>query len=89
MKRKLQKYILLWEARCYPNGIPDEAPEVLEKLAKVPSYRAIVRAIIKNDVQLQTLGYSRIKCRYYNELKRIELKDRGIIKDDNQLKLSL
>jgi len=44
---------------------------------------------MKNDVVLESLGYSRPKCASYSELKRIELIDRGVIKPDPQLKLKL
>ena len=89
MKQKIINYIKEWEHRCYSNGIPDEAPVVFERSNKVPSYRLICIAILKNDRILETLGYSRIKCRAYMELKRIELIERGVIKQDTQLKLKL
>ena len=73
MKRRIADYVKLWEERCYPDGIPDEAPPELEAAGLVPSYRRICAAIIKNDVQLQTLGYSRQKCPIYMEIKRIEI----------------
>jgi len=44
-------------------------------------------AVLKNDTILQTLGFSRPKCKAYNELKKAELIERGIIKPDQQLKL--
>lgn len=87
MKQKIKEYIRTWEKRCYHSGIPDEAPAVFEQLNKVPSYRKICFAILKNDVTLETLGFSRPKCRIYTELKRIELTERGVIKWDGQLKL--
>jgi hypothetical protein len=46
-------------------------------------------AIMKNDVVLESLGYSKPKCSAYRELKRIELINRGVIKPDQQLKLKL
>ncbi|MDD5358281.1 MAG: hypothetical protein PHX80_03990 [Candidatus Nanoarchaeia archaeon] len=74
---KINKYIKLWEARGYPNGIPDEAPALLEMYCKAPSYRAICRAILKNDIQLESLGFTREKCDIYTILKKIELKAKG------------
>ena len=84
MKNKIQNYITEWENRCYVNGIPDEAPLRLEQLNKVPSYKAIVRAIMKNDTTLKTIGFTQNKCNSYHELKRIELAKRNKPK---QLKL--
>ncbi len=73
MKRRIADYIKTWEGRCYPEGIPDEAPLELESAGLVPSYRRICLAIIKNDFQLQTLGYSRQPCPIYMEIKRVEI----------------
>ena len=84
MKRKINQYIKTWEQRCYSNGIPDEAPERLEALNKVPSYRKIALAILKNDYSLKSLGMQVNVSNYYHELKRIELKNRNTNK---QLKL--
>lgn len=85
---RIREYVRKWEGRGYPNGIPDEAPNLLERINKVPSYRAICLAIMKNDVALLTLGYSREPCRAYTELKRIELTARGKIAQSRQLWLA-
>lgn len=81
---KIKQYIDKWEKRGYPNGIPDEAPLDLERVGVVPSYRLIVKAIIKNDISLKTIGFSQIKCNSYHELKRVELAKRN---KNKQLKL--
>ena len=44
---------------------------------------------MKNDKNLETLGFSRPKCKAYMDLKRIELIERGVLKPDNQLKLKI
>lgn len=74
---KLLDYISKWEKRGYADGIPDEADEMLEEHIKAPSYRAICLAILKNDCQLVTLGYSRPKSDAYMNLKRIEIEGRS------------
>jgi predicted phosphoadenosine phosphosulfate sulfurtransferase len=76
MKTKIGSYIKTWENRCYSSGIPDEAPKRLEQLNKVPSYRMIVLAILRNDYPLKTLGFEPTKSKYYHELKRIEISQR-------------
>lgn len=84
MKRKIRNYINDWEIKCYANGIPNEVPLRIDQLNKAPSYKSIVRAIMKNDTTLKTLGFSPKKCNSYHELKRVELAKRnGIL----QLKL--
>lgn len=55
--------------------IPDELDGELIDLA--PSYKFICRAILKNDLHLTTLGYSKPKTEIYNTLKQIELNERA------------
>ena len=75
-----------WHNMGYSNGLPDEAPIELEVRNKVPSYRKICIAIMKNDVQCETLGFSKGKSVYYSELKYQELQMKNKIK---QLRLPL
>lgn len=84
MREKIEKYITQWEKNCYSDGIPDVAPLRLEQLNKVPSYKALARAIIKNDTTLKTIGFPQNKCTSYHELKRVELSKRN---KPTQLKL--
>jgi predicted phosphoadenosine phosphosulfate sulfurtransferase len=76
MKQKIADYIARWESRGYSNGIPDEACPHLEARGMAPSYRLICRAILRNDVALQTLGYSIRKTDAYMEYKRLEIMER-------------
>lgn len=71
MYRKIQAYIKTWEQRCYSDGLPDDVP--VEIFDRVPSYKRIAVAILKNDVSLKTLGFTPEVSEYYNILKRIEL----------------
>lgn len=74
---RIAQYVRMWERRGYRDGIPDEAPSRLEDLGKVPSYRLICIAIMKNEKNLETLGFSRKPCQIYMDLKRIELQAMG------------
>lgn len=65
-------YIRMWERRCYPDGLPDEVPP--ELMQRVPSYKLIALAILKNDVKL--LGIVKPPCRAYTALKRLEISKR-------------
>ena len=76
MKTKIINYINGQEKKGYNNGIPDEVPTRIEQLNKAPSYKAIVRAILKNDMSLKTLGIATVKCNHYHEFKRIEIAQR-------------
>ncbi len=77
MKRKITEYVSRWESRGYEAGIPDEACPYLEARGKAPSYRLICRAILRNDLSLQTLGYSKQKTDSYMAYKRIEIEGRN------------
>lgn len=89
MKTKITNYIKDWEKKCYTKGIPDEVDLRLEILNKVPSYRQIVKAVLKNDINLESLGFSRPFCKAYSDIKRYELIKRGVIKETNQIKLKI
>lgn len=77
LKRKIDAWIRSWSRKGYPGGIPDEAPILLEEAGRVPSYRMICKAIMKNDVCLLTLGGNRPKCEIYTALKKAELRAKG------------
>jgi predicted phosphoadenosine phosphosulfate sulfurtransferase len=56
--QRVKVYCETWEMRCYFNGIPDEAITSLEKINRVPSYKSIAIAILKNDLLLRSLGFA-------------------------------
>jgi predicted phosphoadenosine phosphosulfate sulfurtransferase len=77
MREGIERYIKMWEDRCYDEGIPDEVPPRLSQLKKAPSYKQICSAIFKNDHCLKTLGLTPPKSEAYSELKRIEIEARN------------
>jgi len=83
---KINQYIETWESRDYHEGIPDEVPIRLDALNKAPSYKAICRAILKNDICLESLGFSKPKSEYYSLLKQIELRERKIQSMETNIK---
>ena len=76
LHHKVIGYVNMWRERCYHDGIPETAPDLLEAKGKAPSYRQICRAIFRNDTHLASLGYSRPKTASYMALKRIEIQGR-------------
>lgn len=76
MRGKIRSYLCGWKAKGYTDGIPDAADARLEELCKAPSYRAICKAILQNDMALVSLGFSREKTPEYMALKRVELDER-------------
>lgn len=83
--KKINQYIHEWEQKCYKDGIPDETP--IEINDKVPSYKSICLAILNNDLNLKSLGFTPKPSIYYSMLKRIEIDARSF--EGKQLKLKL
>lgn len=77
MREKILAWVKKWEGRGYSSGIPDEADLGIELAERAPSYRRICMAIMKNDIQLESLGYTRELCAVYMSIKREELVKRG------------
>ena len=48
----------MWENRCYFDGIPDEVPHKLAASGRVPSYKAIALAILRNDWRSIGFGFA-------------------------------
>ena len=69
MREEVNRYIRMWERRCYSDGLPDEAPAEIDDM--VPSYKRIAIAVLKND--LSYIGIEPPKSEYYSILKCIEL----------------
>lgn len=77
MQEKINAYIRKWKKQGYPNGIPDEVPDVLMRLNLAPSYKAIAMAILRNDFNLTSLGFSPPYSYWYDAIKHVEISDRG------------
>jgi len=71
---KIFTFIKWWEERGYPNGIPDEAPYILESKKLVPSWRRIAKSLLRNDYWMKGLGFTQHKTDAYR--KYLELKKR-------------
>ena len=80
IKKWIKAYITIWENRCYPDGLPDEAPEDIKHL--VPAYKKLVLSILTNNYK--EIRQDKPRSRYYRILKQQELRERGVIR---QLKL--
>lgn len=81
-RESIAHYIAAWKCRGYSEGIPDEVPARLMALRKAPSCKAIVAAILKND--MTELGFARPFSPWYSEIKRVEIEARG---GERQLRL--
>jgi predicted phosphoadenosine phosphosulfate sulfurtransferase len=54
-----------WEARGYPEGIPDEAPYDLEAAHKAPSWRRVCKSLLRNDYWFKGMGFSQHRSPAY------------------------
>jgi predicted phosphoadenosine phosphosulfate sulfurtransferase len=84
MKEGIKNYIAKWKKYGY-SEIPDEVPLRIHQLELAPSYKDLALLILNNEIQIN----SNKKSKWYFELKRVELTDKGVIKKSNQLKLKI
>lgn len=75
--KKVEAYIEKWKTCGYPDGIPDEVPNALMRLNLAPSWKAIAIAILQNDLQFTSLGFSTTHSKWYDALKKIEIDARN------------
>lgn len=64
-KIKIYKFIQWWEERGYKEGIPDEAPQILESEKNVPSWRRICKVLLRNDYWCKGLSFTQQKSTAY------------------------
>jgi len=85
MRKIIYQYIIDWQSKGYSDCIPDEGNPRLEQLHKIPSYKKIAIAILRNDSSLQSLGVVAKKSKYYHMLKKIEIEGRDNYVLPNQI----
>lgn len=71
---KIYTFEKWWIQRGYNEGIPDEAPYILESKKLAPSWRRIVKSLLRNDFWCKGLGFTQHKTTAYK--KYLELKKR-------------
>lgn len=70
---RFRVFIAGWKGRGYHEGIPDEAPKVLEDKMWAPSYRRLCKVLLRNDHWCKGLGLTQPKSAAYErymELKK-------------------
>jgi predicted phosphoadenosine phosphosulfate sulfurtransferase len=73
-KNKIAVFLKWWEGRGYPNGIPDFADPKAEASKRVPSWRRICKALLRNDYWCKGLSFSQHKSTAY--VKYLKLMER-------------
>lgn len=77
---KIAVFLHWWQERGYPNGIPDEANLSDEKDKKVPSWRRICKALLRNDYWCKGLSFSQHKTAAYDKYLKLMRNRRAVWK---------
>jgi predicted phosphoadenosine phosphosulfate sulfurtransferase len=64
---KFRMFLRAWSQRGYTDGIPDEAPRVLESKMWAPSWRRLCKVLLRNDWWCKGLGLTQPKSKAYSE----------------------
>lgn len=64
---KIGLWLAWWKARGYPDGIPDEGDYDLEIAKKIPSWRRVCKALLRNDWWCKSLGFTQQKSAAYQK----------------------
>lgn len=75
---KLFTFIEWWKDRGYPDGIPDEAPYILESKKLVPSWRRVAKSLLRNDFWMKGLGFTQHKTDAYKKYLKLKKKQREL-----------
>lgn len=89
-RNKILLHVKWWQEHGFPDGIPEEAPYELEAARKAPSWRRVVKSLLRNDYWGKGLGFSQHKSdayKAYLDLMRRRRAAWGI--DENALQLDL
>jgi len=71
---KIYTFEKWWKQRGYDNGIPDEAPYILESKKLAPSWRRVCKTLLRNDFWCKGLSFTQQKTAAYQ--KYLDLKKR-------------
>ncbi len=70
-ENKIAVFVHWWELRGYPGGIPDENDPALEAQRKAPSWRRVVKALLRNDYWCKGLSFTQHKSTAYEAYRKV------------------
>ncbi len=70
---KFKVFLKWWKLRGYADGIPDEAPSILEAKRIAPSWRRLCKVLLRNDYWCKGLAFTQPKSAAYG--KYLEMRD--------------
>lgn len=76
-RNKIAVFLKWWQDRGYPNGIPDEGEAKREAERKVPSWKRICKALLRNDYWCKGLSFSQHKSAAYEKYLKVMRKRRA------------
>lgn len=76
---RFRSFIKGWKGRGYVDGIPDEAPKVLEDKQWAPSWRRMCKVLLRNDHWCKGLGLTQPKSEAYSRFMAMK---KGIVEDE-------
>jgi predicted phosphoadenosine phosphosulfate sulfurtransferase len=74
--KRFRVFVRGWRGRGYHEGIPDEAPKVLEDDHWAPSYRRLCKVLLRNDHWCKGLGLTQPKSAAYERYMQMRAKRR-------------
>jgi hypothetical protein len=73
---RVNRFVDTWVMRGYDDGLPEKVPSELMQESLAPSYQQIAIALLKNDMNMTSLGFTAKTSPWYGVLKRHELQHR-------------
>ena len=79
---KVGVFLGWWTRRGYEAGIPDEGDYDLEIAKKIPSWRRVVKALLRNDYWCKGIGFNQTRSDAYEKYLTIMRKRRAAGRDN-------
>ena len=73
---KIYTFETWWKERGYKDGIPDEAPYILESKKLAPSWRRVCKSLLRNDFWCKGLGFTQHKTEAYEKYLKLKKEQR-------------
>lgn len=73
---KIYTFEKWWKDRGYNDGIPDEAPSILESKKLAPSWKRVCKSLLRNDFWCKGLGFTQHKTDAYKKYLELKKKQR-------------
>jgi predicted phosphoadenosine phosphosulfate sulfurtransferase len=75
-KNKIYVFDKWWKERGYKQGLPDQAPSILESQKLAPSWRRVCKSLLRNDFWCKGLGFTQHKTKAYEKYLKLKKEQR-------------